>query len=172
MARRPALSTSLWRKDSVSRLLSERHSSRLRPDVEIGRLRLRRPDSRPTKLIARKLPRSPRSWNRCVQRGEVFHLRPPRGRRGGQQRGRRFGVVLQAGDLLALSTVIVAPTSTSALPASFRPEITVEGLKTRVLTEQMGAVDKSRLGESVGPVSWPELAEIDRALHVVLGLAA
>ena len=80
--------------------------------------------------------------------------------------------MLQAGDLLALSTVIVAPTSTAALPASFRPEIEVKGQKTRVLTEQMGAVDKSRLGKSAGVVSWPELAEIDRALKVVLGLAA
>ena len=78
---------------------------------------------------------------------------------------------MQAGDLLALTTVIVAPTSTRALPASFRPEIEVEGLKTRVLMEQMGAVDRSRLGESAGMTSWSELAEIDRALYVILGLA-
>ncbi len=106
-----------------------------------------------------------------MKRGEVFRLRIPRGARGHEQRGARYGVVLQAGDLLALSTVIVAPTSTRALPASFRPEIEVAGTKTRVLVEQLGAVDRTRLGASQGPVTWEELGEIDGALAVVLGLS-
>ncbi len=105
-----------------------------------------------------------------MQRGEVVRLRAPRGARGHEQRGPRYGVVLQAGDLLALSTVIVAPTSTGAQPASFRPEITVARSRARVLVDQLTAVDRSRLGSSAGPLTGEELADVDRAIQVVLGL--
>ena len=106
-----------------------------------------------------------------MQRGEIFRLRTPRAPRGREQRGPRFGVVLQADELLALSTVIVAPTSTRARPASFRPEIEIEGKLTRVLVEQLGAVDHSRLGKSHGVLRWLELRGIDEALETVLALA-
>jgi mRNA interferase MazF len=105
-----------------------------------------------------------------VQRGEVFRLRAPRAPRGHEQAGRRFGVVLQADELLALSTIVIAPTSTHALPASFRPEVEIEGAPTRVLVEQLGAVDPSRLGESHGLLARDELREVDRAVAIVLGL--
>jgi mRNA interferase MazF len=78
--------------------------------------------------------------------------------------------VLQAGDLLALSTVIIAPTSTGAQPASVRPEVTVARARTRVLTDQLTAVDRSRLGASAGTLTWEELTEVDRAVQIVLGL--
>jgi mRNA interferase MazF len=94
-----------------------------------------------------------------VQRGEVFRL------------GDRYGVVVQTAELAALSTVIVAPTSTAARPASFRPEITIGAEQTRVLVEQLGAVDPSRLGDSQGLLRHEELRQVDRALAVVLGLA-
>jgi mRNA-degrading endonuclease toxin of MazEF toxin-antitoxin module len=58
-----------------------------------------------------------------------------------------------------------------ALPASFRPEVSIRGVQTRVLVEQIGAVDKSRLGDSAGVLSWEELSEVDHALGTVLGLA-
>ena len=105
-----------------------------------------------------------------MERGEVFALSAPRGRRGHERSGSRYGVVLQNSDLLGLSTVIVAPTSLSALAASFRPEIKIRGTKTRVLVEQLGAVDPSRLGESVGFLAHGELREVERAASVVLGL--
>jgi mRNA interferase MazF len=69
-----------------------------------------------------------------------------------------------------LSTVVIAPTSTRALAASFRPEVEIDGRPTRVLVEQLGAVDRSRLGRSHGSVSWDELGDVDRALELVLGL--
>ena len=78
-----------------------------------------------------------------MQRGEVFRLRAPRDRRGSEQAGVRYGVVVQADELLNLSTVIVAPTSTRALPASFRPEVVIEERATRVIVEQLGAVDRA-----------------------------
>jgi mRNA interferase MazF len=106
-----------------------------------------------------------------VQRGEVFRLRAPRAVRGHEQSGSRYGVVLQSDALLTLSTVIIAPTSTRALPASFRPEVEIDGSRTRVLVEQIGAIDPTRLGESHGLLARDELHDVDRALAIVLGLA-
>jgi mRNA interferase MazF len=105
-----------------------------------------------------------------VQRGEVYRLRAPRDQRVPEQAGPRYCVVVQADELLNLSTVIVAPTSTRALPASFRPEVEIDNRVTRVLVEQLGAVDPTRLGESHGLLSFDELRAVDRALAVVMGL--
>ena len=102
-------------------------------------------------------------------RGDVYRFKVPKGI-GHEQHGDRFGVVVQADELLPRSVVIVAPTSLSARPASFRPEIDVNGQTTRVLVEQIGAVDQQRLGELTGHVSREELWGIDEALTTVLGL--
>ncbi|MEA2440480.1 MAG: mRNA interferase MazF, partial [Thermoleophilaceae bacterium] len=61
-----------------------------------------------------------------VVRGEVFRLRAPRGARGREPRGIRYAVVVQADELLALSTVLV---------------------------EQTTAVTPERLGKSAGRLS-------------------
>lgn len=105
-----------------------------------------------------------------MQRGEVFALRAPRAARGHEQKGARYGVVVQADQLLSLSTVIVAPTSTRARPASFRPEVVIGGERTRVLVEQIAAVDPTRLGESHGLLSVDELRDVDGSLALVVGL--
>lgn len=104
-----------------------------------------------------------------MQRGDVFELRLAKGT-GHEQRGRRYGVVVQADELLPRSVVLIAPTSLSAKPASFRPEIEVADRGTRVLVEQIGAVDSGRLGQLVGHVSPEEQWGIDDALNTVLGL--
>jgi mRNA interferase MazF len=77
---------------------------------------------------------------------------------------------VQADELLALSTVLVSPTSTAAPPRSFRPVIELGGMPTRVLVEQTTAVSTDRLGESVGRLSAIELHQLDAALALVLGL--
>jgi mRNA interferase MazF len=100
--------------------------------------------------------------------GEVYRLRSPR-TVGHEQQGHRYAVVVQS-DLLPLSTWLVAPTSTSARPASFRPEIELNGRPTRVLVEQTVAVDPSRLGDLVARLPLHDMSEIDNALRVVLGL--
>lgn len=103
-------------------------------------------------------------------RGDVHELRPPRDRRGHEQSGGpRYAVVLQS-DLLPLSTLLVAPTSTRARAASFRPEIVVGDITTRVMVEQTAAVDPSRLGRLVGHVGPRELDAVERALEVVFHL--
>jgi len=71
-----------------------------------------------------------------VRRGEVYRFRLAKGA-GHEQHGERFGVIVQADELLPRSVVLVAPTSRSARPASFRPEVTVAGEVTRVLVEQL-----------------------------------
>jgi mRNA interferase MazF len=81
-----------------------------------------------------------------------------------------LGVVVQANELLPRSVVLVAPTSRSARAASFRPEIEIDGETTRVLVEQVGAVDARRLGALSGHLSREELWGIDEALMTVLGL--
>ncbi len=103
-------------------------------------------------------------------RGEIFRLRLPLGARGSEQRGARYAVVVQADELLALSTVLVSPTSTSAPPRSFRPTIEVAGTPTRVLVEQTTAISPERLGASVGRLSPAERRDVDAALLLVLGL--
>jgi len=103
-------------------------------------------------------------------RGEIFRLRPPRGARGREQRGSRYAVIVQADEFLALSTVLVSPTSTRAMPASFRPTLTLEGVATRVLVEQTTVVDPERLGRSAGRLDTDELQALDEALALVLGL--
>lgn len=103
-------------------------------------------------------------------RGDVHRFRLSRGV-GHEQHGERYGVILQANELLPRSVVVVAPTSTSARPASFRPEAHVEGNVTRVLVEQLGAVDARRLGDLVGHLAQEEMWGIDEALVTVLGLA-
>jgi mRNA interferase MazF len=103
-------------------------------------------------------------------RGEVFRLPASRTARGREQPWARYVVVIQANELLALSTVIVAPTSTGAAPATFRPEIRVAGSPTRVMTDQLRAVDAERMGSSAGRLDASELHAVDRALATVLAL--
>lgn len=102
-------------------------------------------------------------------RGDVYELKAARDARGHEQRGNRYAVVVQS-DLLPLSTWLVAPTSTSARPASFRPEIEIAGKSTLVLVEQTAAVDPQRLGELVGHLTRQEMSAVDNALRVVLYL--
>jgi len=78
--------------------------------------------------------------------------------------------VLQADELVALSTVIVAPTSTAAAPSWLRPEVEIAERTTRVLVEQLVAVDPSRLGSPAGALRRAEMDDVDRALRAVLGL--
>ena len=104
-----------------------------------------------------------------MRRGEVYRFKLPKGV-GHEQQGERFGIVVQADEMLPRSVVVVAPTSKSARPASFRPEVTIAGESRRVLVEQLGAVDGQRLGRRVGQLAAEEMWAVDDALLTVLGL--
>ncbi len=103
-------------------------------------------------------------------RGEVFRLPAPGRARGREQQGARYAVIVQADDFLGLSTALVAPTSTSAQPATFRPTIDLLGTQTRVLVEQTTVVDPRRLGDSAGRLAAVELHALDDALRLMFGL--
>jgi mRNA interferase MazF len=103
-------------------------------------------------------------------RGEVVRVAPPRRARGHEQQGARPAVIVQSDDLLALSTVLVAPTSRSATPATFRPVIDLSGTPTRVLTDQVRTCDAQSITGSLGRLSSEELQTLDDALALVLGL--
>ncbi len=103
-------------------------------------------------------------------RGDLYRLRAPKEARGHEQSGGRYAVVVQSDDL-PLSTWLIAPTSTGRRAASFRPEIEIDGTKTRVIVEQLTVIDpQHRLGEFVGRLTATELHQVDAALRAVLAL--
>jgi mRNA interferase MazF len=104
-----------------------------------------------------------------VVRGDVHAIKLPR-KRGHVQQGRRYALIVQADDLLALSTVVICPTSRSAFAASFHPVVTVEDQPTQVLCEMIGAVDARALGERAGHLSRDDLRAVEDALLLVLDL--
>lgn len=106
-------------------------------------------------------------------RGDIVELKNDRKSKGHEQKGRRYAVVLQS-DFLLTSTMIVAPTTSSERvePNDHRPRIMIPGAgESTVLVAQIKAVDVERgIGRTVGHVLHKELAEIDEALRLVLGL--
>ena len=104
-----------------------------------------------------------------MRRGDIYSIRLPK-RTGNEQYGKRHAVIVQADSFLPRSTILIAPTSTSARPASFRPELEMDGQKTRVLVEQTTAVDATRLGDFKGHLQPDELWSVDEALETVLDL--
>ncbi len=103
-------------------------------------------------------------------RGDVHAITLPKGR-GRVQHGRRYAVIVQADDLMALSTVVICPTSTSTPPAGFHPEIGLDGQSTQVLCEMVGAVDARNLGDHVGHLSRDELKRVEDGLSLVLDIS-
>lgn len=103
-------------------------------------------------------------------RGDLYRLKAPNDSRGHEQAGARHAVVVQSDDL-PLSTWIVAPTSTGRRAASFRPEIEIDGTRTRVMVEQLTVVDpQQRLGDFAGRLTGGEMGAVNAALQAVLAL--
>lgn len=105
-----------------------------------------------------------------MTRGDVYRVRLPQ-RGGHEQHGVRYAVLVQADELLGLSTVLVAPTSRSARAASFRPEVEIAGQPTRVMLEQLRVLDVQRLDDFEGHLSASEMRAVDEALALVLALS-
>jgi mRNA interferase MazF len=104
-----------------------------------------------------------------VVRADVHEIRLPR-RRGHVQYGPRFAVIVQADDLLELSTIVICPTSKSAPEASFHPEIEIGDEPALVLCEMVGAVDARALGAQADHLTAAEMRAVDEALSLVLAL--
>jgi AcrR family transcriptional regulator/mRNA-degrading endonuclease toxin of MazEF toxin-antitoxin module len=101
-------------------------------------------------------------------RGEIYRLKPPRGSR--RQTSPQYVVLVQAAELLALRTALIAPVSSHAEAATFRPEIELDGEPARVLVERLRAVDRKRLAKRVGRLSTSEQEKVDKAMAAVLAL--
>lgn len=103
-------------------------------------------------------------------RGAVYRVDVGDAKRGHEQRGKRYGLVLSPGDM-AWSVATIVPTSSSAQPAVFRPEFEVAGTLTRFLVDQIRTVDVRYVyGDPVHYLDRHELAEIEHAVTRYLGL--
>ncbi|MGL5864245.1 MAG: type II toxin-antitoxin system PemK/MazF family toxin [Dermatophilaceae bacterium] len=102
-------------------------------------------------------------------RGAVYRVdlgRP----RGHEQGGKRLGLVVSPSDS-PLSVVVVVPTSTSAGPSIHRPELEIAGRSTRVLVDQIRALDTDDVvGDPVDYLTRHQLAEVELALARYLGV--
>lgn len=103
-------------------------------------------------------------------RGAVYRVDLGEARRGHEQRGRRFGLVLSPTDM-AWSVATVVPTSTQAQPAVFRPEIELGGVPTRFLVDQLRSIDvRFIIGEPAHFLHRNELEAVEVAVSRYLGL--
>lgn len=103
-------------------------------------------------------------------RGAVYPIDLGDAKRGHEQRGRRFGLVISI-EQKAWSTVTVIPTSTSAQASVFRPEVVVAGRGTRLLIDQIGSIDVSYVaGELVDYLSRDDMAQVEHSLSRYFGL--
>ncbi|MGW6724994.1 type II toxin-antitoxin system PemK/MazF family toxin [Nocardia sp. NPDC055029] len=101
-------------------------------------------------------------------RGAIYRIDLGEERRGHELRGRRFGVVLSRTDWTMVTAV---PTSTSAQPSRFRPEIKIDGRTTLLLVDQIRSLDVDYLkGDPVAYLTREELTDLDRAVIRYLGL--
>lgn len=102
-------------------------------------------------------------------RGAVYRIdlgRP----RGHEQGGKRLGLVVSPSDS-PLSVAVVVPTSTSAGPAVHRPELEIAGRPTRMLVDQVRAIDTDYIvGDPVDYLTRDQLAEVELALAHYLGV--
>lgn len=103
-------------------------------------------------------------------RGAVYPVDLGDAKRGHEQRGRRLGLVISIEQNI-WSTVTVLPTSTSAQPAVFRPDVIIAGRDTKVLIDQIRTIDTSYVvGELVDYLSRNDMAQVEHALSRYLGL--
>lgn len=105
-------------------------------------------------------------------KGAVYELKSSKAARGHEQRGNRLAVVVLASRYEHLSQWLVVPTSTSARPYIFRPEITVPARGTTLaLCDALVSVDpEERLGKAVASLSLHDMQAMETALANLLDL--
>lgn len=103
-------------------------------------------------------------------RGAVYRVDLGDAKRGHEQRGRRYGLVLSP-STVQWNVATIIPTSTSAMPMIFRPELEIAGEVTRFLVDQIRSVDVSFIhGDPVHYLDRDEMAEIEHAIKYYLGV--
>ena len=104
----------------------------------------------------------------AVIRGAVYEV-DLGSARGHEQRGKRPGLVVSTWNR-AWSVVTIIPTSTSAGPSLYRPELEVAGRTTRFLCDQIRTIDTDYVGDLMDVLSRDAMAEVEFALSRYLGL--
>lgn len=103
-------------------------------------------------------------------RGAVCKVDLGEAKRGHEQRGRRYGLVVSPSSM-AWSVVTIVPTSRSAQAAVFRPTLDLLGVPTRFLIDQIRSIDTRYVdAEPVAYLERDEMAEIEHAMSRYLGL--
>ncbi|MFE5523524.1 type II toxin-antitoxin system PemK/MazF family toxin [Streptomyces virginiae] len=103
-------------------------------------------------------------------RGSVYPIDLGDAKRGREQRGKRYGIVLSEAPE-TWSTVFIVPTSTSAQDAIFRPLLHINGRDTRALIDQARTIDVQYIvGDRVDHLSRTDLAQVEFALARYLQL--
>lgn len=103
-------------------------------------------------------------------RGAVYRVDLGDAKRGHEQRGKRYGLVMSPSSM-PWSVATIIPTSTSAQAAVFRPELEIAGSVTRLLVDQIRTVDVAFIhGDPVHFLDRDELAEVEHAVSHYLGL--
>jgi len=91
---------------------------------------------------------------------------------GHEQGGKRYGVVISQGGW-AWSVATIIPTSTHAQSAVFRPEVSINGVATKLLVDQIRSVDISRIkGDPVEYLDHFVLRDVEWIITEYLGLLA
>jgi mRNA interferase MazF len=105
-----------------------------------------------------------------VIRGAVYRVDFGKAKRGHEQRGRRYAVVMSPSSM-PWSVITVVPTSTRAEPAVFRPELEIMGTQTRLLVDQIRTIDIADVdGDPVDYLERDDMAELEHAVTRYLGL--
>lgn len=103
-------------------------------------------------------------------RGAVYRVDLGEAKRGHEQRGKRYGLVISPSSM-AWSVVTIVPTSRGAHAAVFRPTLELLGVPTRFLIDQIRSIDTQYVnGEPVAYLERDEMAEIEHAVSRYLGL--
>lgn len=103
-------------------------------------------------------------------RGAVYPVDLGQAKRGHEQCGERLGVAISV-QQDAWSTVTVIPTSTSAQPTVFRPEMEIAGRPTCLLIDQIRTIDTMYVvGEPIDCLNRADMAQVRHALMRYFGL--
>jgi mRNA interferase MazF len=104
-----------------------------------------------------------------VIRGAVYRVDLGDAKRGHEQHGRRYGLALSPGSDWNVATIV--PTSASARPMRFRPQMELLGQTVVYLIDQIRSIDISFIyGDPVHYLSHDELMEIETTVVRYLGL--
>ena len=102
-------------------------------------------------------------------RGAVYRVDLGDAKRGHEQRGRRYGLVVSPTSDWTVATIV--PTSASARPMRFRPVLDLLGQSVVYLVDQIRSIDVSFIqGDPVHYLGHHELMEIETASVRYLGL--